>query len=275
MILGARIIDLVLASVLAASVGGVDANQMHPTSSIADVRKSGEVTVWYLGHCGFAVRVNEKLLIFDYTTEFGTASGNPRAGGLSDGTVEIGDLSGLDVYVFVTHSHSDHYDRSVLEWETGGERIEYFFGWEAGDNSDHHYLVGPRATTEVNGLQIYTINSHHSRVPEVAYLVHVDSHWIYHNGDYRQDYIPDFEYLGTLTDHIDVVFTGSVYDEDTQYAHQAHYLMEHFRPDALFPMHNRDAEEAGEDFARVMAQRGFETRILAPQRRGDSWEIGG
>ena len=128
------------------------------------------------------------------------------------------------MYVFVTHSHSDHYDPAILEWDREGQRIEYFFGWEAGDNPVHHYLVGPRATAEVDGMQIHTINSHHSGVPEVAYLVSVEGRWIYHNGDYLQDYIPDFQFLATLTDHMDLVFHAGVTNDEWQYTQQGYYL---------------------------------------------------
>jgi len=227
--------------------------------------------VWYLGHCGFAVRVGAKLLVFDYLAERGTPSADPDAGGLSDGTIEPADLEGLEVFVFTTHSHGDHYDPVILGWEEEVDDIHYFFGWEAGENPTHHYLVGPRATAEVGGIQIYTINSHHSGVPEVAFLVHVDGRWIYHNGDYRQEYIPDFEYLSTLTDLLDLVFHAGLTNEEWQYTHQALYLLEHFTPGAFFPIHNGGNEEEGAVFSRAMADRGFDTLIPVPRRRGDRW----
>jgi L-ascorbate metabolism protein UlaG (beta-lactamase superfamily) len=239
------------------------------------------LTVWYLGHCGFAVQVGTRLLVFDYLSERGTPALDRQAGGLGDGVIEAADLEGLDVYVFVTHSHEDHFDPAVLAWEDelgatdagSGEAgsIHYFFGWEAGSNPEHHYLVGPRATAEVDGVEIYTINSHHSGVPEVAFLVHVDGRWIYHNGDYRQDYVPDFEYLATLTDHMDLVFHAGLTNEEWQYTHQGYSLMEHFQPDAFFPMHFGGNEEEMEAFPRVMAERGYDTPIPVPRRRGDRW----
>jgi L-ascorbate metabolism protein UlaG (beta-lactamase superfamily) len=233
------------------------------------------LTVWYLGHSGFAVRVGEKLLVFDYWSSGGTPSRDPEAGGLTDGIIEAADLEGLEVYVFVSHSHSDHYDPTILEWESDVDNITYFFGWDAGDNPEHHYFLEPRATAEVDGIEVYTIYSHHSGVAEVAYLVHVDDRWIYHNGDYLQDYIPDFQYLESLTDHLDLVFTGGSHDERWQYTHQVQYLLEHFHPEVLFPMHYGDEEEKGDEFARVMKERGYETVIPVPRARGDRWVIEG
>lgn len=245
--------------------GGPGGAEAHPTP----------LTVWYLGHCGSAVKVGSNLLVFDYLSERGTPPADPHAGGLEDGFIDPADLEGSRVFVFVTHAHSDHYDPGILDWAEVVEGIQYFFGWEAGSQPNHHYLVGPRATVAVDGLQVYTINSHHSGVPEVAYLVHVDGRWVYHNGDYRQDYIPDFEYLATLTEHLDLVFHVGLTDEKWQYTHQGYYLMEHFNPDAFLPMHFGGNEEEMALFPSVMAERGYDTPILLPGRRGDRWEIGG
>jgi L-ascorbate metabolism protein UlaG (beta-lactamase superfamily) len=275
---------LLLFSTLALAAGGIlplqvprergFSTEMIPHPAFAQEAPT-PLTVWYLGHCGYAVRTGTKLLVFDYLSERGTPAADPRAGGLDDGIIEPADLDGHQVYVFVTHSHSDHWDPRILEWEPEVEDIEYVFGWAAGADPRHHYLVGPRATATLDDLEIYTINSHHSGVPEVAYLVHVDGHWVYHNGDYRQDYLPDFEYLGTLTHHMDLVFHVGLTDEQWQYTRQGYYLMEHFHPDAFFTMHFGGNEEEMADFPPVMADRGYDTNILVPGRRGDRWEIGG
>ena len=121
--------------------------------------------------------------------EHGTPAADSSVGGLEDGTIGAGDLDGLDVFVFVTHSHSDHYDPAILEWERNGGSVEYFFGWAAGNDPTHHYLVGPRATAEVDGMQIYTINSHHSGVAEVAYLDHFSPKYFFpmHNGGTEEE----------------------------------------------------------------------------------------
>ena len=238
-------------------------------------RSQPSMTVWYLGHCGFAVQVGGKVLVFDYQEEYGTPNQNPEAGGLEDGTIEAEDLEGLEVYVFASHSHGDHYDPKILAWEEEVEDITYFFGWEAGTNPEHHYMMGPRETAAVGGIRVYTINSHHSGVPEVAFLVEVDGLWIYHNGDYRQDYIPDFRYLATLTDHMDLVFHGAVHEPGIQYTLQAEHLLKTFSPRAFFPTHYGGREDEMEEFARVMASRGHATPIPLPKERGDRWEFGG
>jgi L-ascorbate metabolism protein UlaG (beta-lactamase superfamily) len=257
---------------------GEPQGRMAPTKASSAANPAPQdlpLRVWYLGHSGFAVRSGDRLLVFDYQEEYGTPAADPGVGGLDDGTIEAADLAGLDAYVFTTHPHGDHYDEVILDWEAEAESVEYFFGWEAGENPRHHYLVGPQATSEIDGMEIYTINSHHSGVPEVAFLVHVDGHWIYHNGDYLQNYIPDFEYLNTLTDQLDLVFHAGATNDEWQYTRQARYLLEHFSPDHFFPMHygNDEADGEGAAFAADVAARGYATQVPVPQRRGDRWEL--
>ena len=52
--------------------------------------------------------------------------------------------------------------------------IAYFFGWKAAEDPSYHYLIGPRAELKSGGLDIVTINSHHSGGPEMAWLVKVE-----------------------------------------------------------------------------------------------------
>jgi hypothetical protein len=123
------------------------------------------LTVWYLGHCGFAVQVGVRLLVFDYQEEYGTPAIDGGAGGFADGRID----------------------------------------------------------------------------PE------------------------------------DLVFHVGLYEELWQYSHQVTFLLDDFNPDAFFPTHfgRENEEEKGGDFARAMAERGYDTLIPVPKRRGDRWQLGG
>ena len=65
-----------------------------------------------------------------------------------------------------------------------------------------------RATAEVGGIQVYTIDSDHNDIPEVAYLVRHGDWIVYHNGDYMADHVEDYAYLKTISDRIDVAFVA-------------------------------------------------------------------
>jgi len=157
----------------------------------------------------------------------------------------------------------------------GGGCDAYFVGWEAADDPANHCLVGPRATHSADGLEIYTMNPHHSGVPEVAFLVKVDGLAIYHNGDYRMDYQADFPYLQKYAARFDLVFVLGVSDESIQYGQQNRDLFDRFNPRAAFPMH----AGAGARMYRE-SEAAFGARIpgiptMVPEKLGDGFEYRG
>ena len=155
----------------------------------------GKAKIWFLGHCGFAVATQNHFLISDYVEKtLENQFGRPDSPSLETGYINPEEIKDLKVRVFVTHSHTDHYDSVIYSWEETIPDIEYFFGWQASENPQYHYLTGPRAEWQDDDMQIYTVNSHHSGVPEVAYLVMVDGLAIYHNGDCKADPDNDIVY---------------------------------------------------------------------------------
>jgi L-ascorbate metabolism protein UlaG (beta-lactamase superfamily) len=228
--------------------------------------------VWSLGGNGWALRIGERMLVFDYV---GRSGPNPPAPGearnLQSGYVDPDELRAFDTYVFVTHSHQDHYDPAILGWERQVDKITYFFGWKAGNNPEHHYMVGPRAHMQAGGVEVYTINSHHAGVPEVAFLVKVDGFTIYHNGDYRAEYQKDFEYLRTIADRIDIAFVMGHPYVNHQYFQQAVLLAEMFHPTYMFAINREGDEDRSRQFAELLAERGVKAHVVYAKQRGDDF----
>jgi hypothetical protein len=93
--------------------------------------QSDQATVWYLRHAGWAVRLGDALLVFDYQEELGmedVTDDTPR--NLENGFINPEEISDLDVFVFVTHAHGDHYDPVIFEWQGEIENLTYFIGWD-------------------------------------------------------------------------------------------------------------------------------------------------
>jgi len=207
-----------------------------------DAPPAGGAVVWYLGHCGYAVRTKDHFLIFDYQEERDGRQEKARPGkpSLAAGWIDPQEIKDLKVRVFVSHSHGDHFDPVILKWKEAVPDIAYHFGWKAGDDSSHHYLVGPRAELKSGGLEIATINSHHSGVPEVAWLVKVDGLVIYHNGDCQpDDPSSEYDFLKTKMEAIDLAFVFPVFEEGQKYTLQNKDFFKKFRVRAAFPMHAR------------------------------------
>ncbi len=234
-----------------------------------------QATIWYLGHCGYAVQIANRVLIFDYIELEETV---PAVKGLERGFIDATQLKDLNVTVFVTHAHVDHFDAVILEWQEEIDSIEYVFGWDAMEGPGYHNLPGPRGELRLDGMEIYTVNSHHSDVPEVAYLVKVDGLTIYHGGDYQgrmgrnapSNVDDDMAYLNTKADSVDLFFIGAWTGEPYMKAIRA------LNPRFIFPMHERQHEERYEQFAQDLAGLGVAAPVIRPARRGDrfSYENG-
>ena len=124
-------------------------------------------------------------------------------------------------------------------WEDRLDSITYLFGWEAGTNPEHHDFDERRESASVGGMDVHTIYSHHSGVPEVAYLILVDHLVIDHNGDSRAACENDLESLRTVTDRIDVAFLIGHPAEDHQDFQQALLMDELLDVAPVFPLDHR------------------------------------
>jgi L-ascorbate metabolism protein UlaG (beta-lactamase superfamily) len=201
---------------------------------------AGGAFIWYLGHCGYAVRTRNHFLIFDYQEERDgpRPKTRPALPSLAEGWIVPDEIKDLKVRVFVSHSHSDHFSPIVYSWKKEIPDIAYYFGWQAGADPSVHYFVLPRTELISDGLEISTINSHHSGVFESAFLVKVDGLIIYHNGDCQPaDAAKENDFLRTKTDRIDLAFVFPVSSEGEKYGIQNRDFFGKFKVAAAFPMH--------------------------------------
>ncbi len=229
--------------------------------------KEGEVLIWYLSHCGYAVKSKSALLIFDYWEKGrdGENGDKPYPFSLANGRINPEEIKELNVYVFVSHAHLDHYDQVIFEWENKIKNISYIFGWQAKGNPDYHYLAGPRSELSIGGMQISTINETHDGISGVCYLVKVDGLCLYFSGDYGwamlDSYKNDFEYLSTKASSIDVAFLSpSYYQKDSNFIKLEipSYFIQKFSPEIVFPQHYGGRED-------LMAKLAARTREDFPQ----------
>ena len=218
----------------------------------------GEAIIWYLGSCGWAIKTQRHFLIFDYW-EYGQTPADPS---LSNGHIRPDEIKDMNVYVFVTHEHRDHYDPVIFKWENSLSNIKYIFGWIAKENRDDLYMTGPRAMEKIDGLEIYTINSHHVDVPEVAYLIKADGLTIYFNGDYSGEIRKDIDYLSTISDQVDLAFAEGG-------ASVTSYMLERLKPSVWFPMHERGTEFKHKRYAQITEGTDLKTKVVCVDNRGD------
>lgn len=127
----------------------------------------------YLCHSGFAVDTGAHFLVFDYYLD------TPRGGGLEQGVIDAHALRGRDVVVFASHSHGDHYNPAVLDWE-GANSLRYVFSDDIRAKDGRVTPIRAGQTLTVGDL---TVRALESTDQGVAFLVRVDGKCIYHAGD--------------------------------------------------------------------------------------------
>jgi len=239
---------------------------------------SGEAVVWYLGHCGYAVRTQNHLLIFDYQerNDGRQKKSRPENPSLKFGWIDPAEIKDLKVRVFVSHSHDDHYDEVITKWKETIPDIAYYFGWQVPDAPAVHSFPGPRTELKSGELEIATINSHHSGVPESGWLIKVDGLVIYHNGDCQPpDPFSEHDFLKTKTDRLDLAFVFPVIGKTEKYAIQNRDLFKKFRVSAAFPMHVTAGDPMYLDFQKAFMSEFPGLAIHVPMKMGQKFTYPG
>lgn len=266
---------LVVAAVLLLALFLVSATAPPAVPAVSQAPPAGGAVVWYLGHCGYAVKTRNHFLVFDYqeTCDGRQRKSPPARRSLAEGWIDPEEIKALKVRVFVSHSHEDHFSPVIFGWKSVIPDIAYYFGWMAGeDDPSRHYLVGPRAELASGDLTIATINSHHSGVPEVAWLVKVDGLVIYHNGDcLPEDPGPEHDFLKARSGRIDLAFVFPVTKPGEKYTAQEEDFFRKFDVGAAFPMHATAGDAMYLEFQKVFQAKFPGLRIHVPTRLGQKF----
>ena len=121
--------------------------------------------ITYLGHSGFSVEFEDRMLVFDYY----------------EGTLPPADKE-KRLYVFASHSHEDHFQEKIFEWEEQGYDVTYILSSDIRPRGRAEKMLsaGPRRTFDVDDMQVKTLRSTDKGV---AFFVYVKGKRIYHAGD--------------------------------------------------------------------------------------------
>jgi L-ascorbate metabolism protein UlaG (beta-lactamase superfamily) len=218
-----------------------------------------------LGHSGWAVETESRFLIFDYWER--NEPEVPRS--LSNGHIAPEEIEDKSVIVFVTHSHADHYDPRILEWDRKLPDVTYVFGWKIDDDAENHILCGEkRETIELDGVAIRTIHHDFDDIPESAFLVELDGLVIFHSGDhgngpppFTNEFVSNIDYIAKSAPEIDVAFIP-LWGEEA-------YVIEKLKPKVTFAMHDLGREHKYKELEKTVAQNELPTTPIAAEKKGD------
>lgn len=214
--------------------------------------------ITYLFHSGYAVETAHHLFIFDYYQP-----GPARTGTLADGIITAGYLSTKpSVFVFASHSHSDHYDPVILEWAKTNPAITYIFSSDIrpSKKSPVSHIMAPYEEWQQAGV---LVKSFGSTDEGLSYLVQADGLAIFHAGDLNwwhwkgetkaeRDYaerIFKAEIAKIGPQAIDIAFFPVDPRLEEFYSLGAEYFAANLRPKLLIPMHFGDSFATTKAFA--------------------------
>lgn len=237
--------------------------------------EEGEAIIWYLGHAGWAVKTKKHFLIFDYTEEVRKTDELS----LLTGYINPSEIKDQNVFVFVTHEHSDHFDNTIFEWKKFIKNITYIFGWQAIEEYryKHICLVHPQEKRIIDDIKILTINHSFDGIPEVAFLIKLDALVIYHSGDHGstgEELNPTFkdniDYLSRNERGIDIAFISIFGNKSGGWLNKGDlYTIEQLLPKVTFPMHQGGSEQIYKWFFLEAETAKARTKVICAEKRGD------
>ena len=120
--------------------------------------------ITYIHHSSFAVELDSCILLFDYFK-----------GNLPDFN------KNKKLYVFSSHSHHDHFNKSVFELEKNHPNVKYILSDDIQvPSSENINFISANEKLVVDNLEIETLLSSDLGV---AFIVKVENKTIYHAGD--------------------------------------------------------------------------------------------
>ena len=272
-ILSVITLALVFGSVQEAGVSVLEHQETSDQSLLDRQLDIREAVIWYLGHCGWAVKTKDFLLIFDTTQ----SRNIPEKSSLSTGHIVNSQIKNHNVFVFVSHAHGDHFDEGIFEWEKSVARIKYIFGWQIDAGPNSISLDLPREEVSIDGLKVKTIHHAFDGLPEAAFLVEVDGLVIFFSGDHGTTgetlnplFKDNIDFFASCVENVDIAFISQFGNRNGGEVNNGDlYTFEKMKPRVVFPMHQGGGERFYKIFAREAREKGVKTRIIAAEKMGD------
>ena len=189
-----------------------------------------------IGHSGFLIELDEYNLIFDYYTDEKNVV-----------TPEI--FKDKKTCIFVSHNHSDHYNKKIFEWAALGD-VVYVLENDCAAKEDVVRIGEGDELCVLNGT--VRIRAYGSTDEGVSFLVHIGELTIFHAGDLNDWYwegelsaaeLIEWEenYLRIIRQMAGIKIDVAFMPEDPRLGTHARRGIEHFEKvvgaDKIIPMH--------------------------------------
>ena len=132
--------------------------------------------IYYIYHSGFVLELEKSILIFDFY-RIPTDKKNEEESFIS----KFIKRTDKKVYVFSSHSHSDHFNKEILKWLNLNENIKYILSDDIKIHKHKNfYFTKEGDSFELDNLKINTFGSTDLGS---SFYVNVEDKNIFHSGD--------------------------------------------------------------------------------------------
>jgi len=251
----------------------------NPISFYGDNPQAG---CWYLGHSGIAIRSGKNLLIFDYWKQQPHAA-NPS---LYNGWICPDEIRDLNVYVFVSHSDTDHYDRRIFDWQSSIPKLTYVFGFQPEATAvyrQHNYplpdyvYVPKDSSVTLDGMNIKTLSS---PIDDGAgFYVEVNGIKLFHSGDavnqskpLPSDYSRSVDQLAAQVPDLDLAFfpvIGCGMNDMEALNLGTDYFIRKLNPKLIIPIHAGGSAYKYDEWADALKAGGINNNVAILRNPGD------
>lgn len=141
--------------------------------------------IYHLFHSGAAVRFKDKLFVFDYFKDEPQQE-KALASALEKGIIREESFKNIEeAYIFVSHSHHDHYNKVIFEWEKYCDQVNYILAAEVEPEPEIKSKENLHLMEKDEELKLKNVNisSYGSTDEGVSFLVELDDFSIFHAGD--------------------------------------------------------------------------------------------
>jgi ankyrin repeat protein len=230
-----------------------------------------DAVIWFLGHSGWAVKTRNHLLIFDYFPQ----GADPTRPGLCNGHINPAEIANVNVAVFASHAHGDHFSPAIFEWREQVADITYFLGLQPEDAPPYEYMP-ERMEKTIAGVEVTTI---HSTDAGVGMVVEVDGVTIFHPGDHAngriglmEEFTDEIDFLAAKGIRPDICFMGirgCSLGRPDEVKEGIYYTLETLKPRVFIPMHASAQGHVYGEFIEECQKEFTSIQMVAPDNRGD------
>lgn len=222
------------------------------------------IRITYLYHSGFTVETDRRLCVFDFY----------------QGSLKLKDKK---IYIFSSHSHSDHYNPEMFQWQEKRPGVQYILSSDiCGETSippakDNITFISPCEEKQIDDIRV---KAYGSTDEGVSFLVQCDGKNIFHAGDLNWWYWPDDtpeerrqaekkfkeEIAKIKGEPVDIAFFPVDPRLDHNYCLGAEYFINEINPRYFIPMHFWEKNEAVRQFNNKM--KASTTQVIQLTQRG-------